>query len=99
DFQYNASLFHHLNGQAFLDLLPLVDWLRAVLKRDEWQQPPLRAAFIFDDPNLRWPEYGFLSFSTFATAGRERRFHTAMATIPLDAGAVGRAAAQIFREH
>ena len=32
--------------------------------------PPLRAAFVFDDPNLRWRSYGFIDYRP---AGRARR--------------------------
>ena len=48
----------------------LVQFLRALSAPDGWRSPPVRAAFLFDDPNLRWRSYGFIDYRR---AGRARR--------------------------
>ncbi len=47
-----------------MNLLPLVEWLRWIAGWHEWTQPPLRACFMFDDPNLHSTRYGFVKFRT-----------------------------------
>ena len=36
---------------------------RAVCAPAGWRPPPLRAAFVFDDPNLRWRSYGYIDYA------------------------------------
>jgi len=64
--------------------LPLVHFLREVSAGLGWQTPPLRACYILDDPNLRWPSYGYVSFEKLVHEAREAGFHVAFATVPLD---------------
>ena len=45
----------------------LVSFLRAVSARCGWESPPVRAAFLFDDPNLRWRSYGFIDYRDWPT--------------------------------
>jgi hypothetical protein len=65
-------------------LLPLVHFLRE-LTADQAEEPPvLRAAFLFDDPNLHWPSYGFVELAELGEHARDHGYHAALATIPLD---------------
>jgi hypothetical protein len=92
-------VFEHLNPGRFLNLLPVLEWLRWVSDYREWQQPSLRACFMFDDPNLHSPRYGFLDFEHLAAEGRRRRYHTAFATVPLDGYYVSKKAARLLRDN
>ena len=37
------------------------------------ESPPVRAAFLFDDPNLRWRSYGFIDYRELARPRRRAR--------------------------
>lgn len=85
-------------GERFIQSLPLWQFLREVTEGQRHVKPPLRAAFIIDDPNLHWPRYGFADYREIAAAAERDRYHVAFATIPLDAWWVHRATAEIFRQ-
>ena len=92
-------VFDHLNGDRFLNLLPLLEWLRWISDWHEWKQPPLQACFLFDDPNLHSVRYGFVKFDQLAAEGKRYHYHTSFATVPLDSYYVSNAAAQIIRDN
>lgn len=79
-------------------LLPLVHFLREVTARVAWQPPALRASFLFDDPNLHWPSYGFVKLPALAEHARRHGYHAALATIPLDGWFAHPAARRALRE-
>ena len=81
----------------FLALLPLVHLFREVEPEPRWRLPPLRASFVFDDPNLRRPSYGFVRFPELARHAERHGYHATMATIPLDGRGASRRAAEFFR--
>ena len=81
----------------FFSLLPLLDFVHLLLREAGWEQPPLRAAFMFDDPNLHWTSYGYLDFRRLATHAAQRGYHVASAMVPRDMWYAHRAAANIFR--
>jgi hypothetical protein len=56
----------------------------------------LRAAFVFDDPNLRWRSYGFIDYRELVAHADEHGYHVAMAMIPLDATWTHRPTAALF---
>jgi hypothetical protein len=66
-----------------LALLALVQLLRAIGAQTT-TPPPLRAMFVFDDPNLRRPTYGHLDYGALLAHADEHDYHAAMAMIPLD---------------
>jgi len=80
----NESIADLLGAGRFLSLLPLIHFLRTLTGYNEWRKPDLRAAFVFDDPNLHWPSYGFLNFQRLAQAARNHGYHVVIAAIPLD---------------
>lgn len=94
-----VGAFDRLNGRRFMDLLPVLEWMRQVAGFYEWERPPLRASLMFDDPNLHARRYGYVDFQRIAEEGRRHGFHTAFATVPFDAWYVNAGAARIFREH
>lgn len=82
-----------------LAMLALIEFLRAVSRPHAHRPPPPRAAFLFDDPNLRWRTYGFIDFRRLLDHAEAHGYHAAMATIPLDAGRQHRATAELFRRN
>jgi hypothetical protein len=91
--------FNYLNGDHFIQLLPLLHFLRGTTSAMGLERPPLRACFMFDDPNLHWKSYGFIPFLELARLAAKHRFHVAFATVPLDAWLFNRTAVQCFRDH
>jgi hypothetical protein len=80
----------HFNEANFFRLLPLVEYLRRISGQKAWTQPPIRACFMFDDPNLRLLHYGYLDYRQLAREASQHNYHVAFATIPLDAWLVNR---------
>jgi hypothetical protein len=78
------ALRERLCEQRSAALLPLVHFLRELTAADSWRPPALRASFLFDDPNLHWPSYGFVKLPALAEHARTHGYHAALATIPLD---------------
>lgn len=95
------ALRDHLVPGRFLALLPMVHFIRELSQgqQSNWEPPPLRAAFVIDDPNLHWGSYGRLDFRRLAANARTHGYHVSMATIPLDAWFVYPPAARLFRSH
>ena len=97
--QGDEPLLHYLNGSKFLLLLPLVLFLRDFIKKDDWESPPLRACFMFDDPNLHWPTYGYIDFKQILKCAKNENYHVSFATIPLDSWYVNRKTADLFKQN
>ncbi|MEK7780127.1 MAG: hypothetical protein AAB370_01340 [Verrucomicrobiota bacterium] len=87
------------NGERFLELLPLVHWLRQLCGENEYQGLPLRAQFMFDDPNLHWPSYGYVDYREIAARAEKANYHVSFATVPLDNWFTHQPTAKIFREN
>jgi hypothetical protein len=79
-----------------LAAVALVQFLRSPAG-DPPPPPPVRACFVFDDPNLRRPRYGFIDYGRLAAHADEHGYHAAMAMIPLDAGRPHPVAAALFK--
>ena len=94
----NETLRARLSGASFLPLLPLVNFLRSVAN-DPFTSPPLRAAFMFDDPNLHSTSYGFLRYKQLVAESQRAGYHVAFATIPLDLWYASRSAVRLFHAH
>jgi hypothetical protein len=95
----DRSLQDVLSGRRFLEMLPLLHWLRGVCAGASAVSPPLRACFIFDDPNLHWPRYGYVDYQQLAAQAEKENYHVAFATIPLDTWFTHGGTAGIFRKH
>lgn len=87
------------NGERFLELLPLVHWLREICEENDHQGLPLRAQFMFDDPNLHWPSYGYVDYREIAARAAKANYHVSFATVPLDNWFTHQPTAKIFREN
>lgn len=78
------ALRERLCGHRSAALLPLVHFLRELTADQIPPAPPLRASFLFDDPNLHWPTYGFVDLPALGEHARSHGYHAALATVPLD---------------
>ncbi len=92
-------LFLVFHGKRFLAVLPLLLFIRTLTDDPAWIAPPLQASFIFDDPNLHWPTYGFIHYERLLERARNLQYHLAFATIPLDAWFIHRPTANLFKEN
>lgn len=93
----HGNLRDVLNGERFLEILPLLHFLNEDGIAGEYQGPPLRACFMFDDPNLHWPRYGFVDFREIAAHATTENYHVSFATIPLDTWFTHARTAELFR--
>jgi len=92
------ALRARLGRDRSLALLPLLELLRGLTAEERWQPPPLRAAFLLDDPNLHWPSYGYLKLPRLADHATEHEYHLALAMVPIDARFAHPSAARLLRE-
>lgn len=99
ELDYNESLFQYFHGNQFFNLLPFYIFLRALTEDQRWEQPPLQACFMFDDPNLHWRTYGFIDFAQIAEHALAYNYHTCFATIPLDTWFVHKPTALLFQKY
>lgn len=90
------SLRDHLRAGKYLQLLPLLEFLREVTGYER-RDAPIRATFIIDDPNLHWRSYGYVGFRSLAVHARANGYHVTFATVPLDCWFAWPGAARIFR--
>lgn len=81
-----------------LALLALTQFVIDLTTECGFQPPPVRAAFVLDDPNLRWPTYGHVRYGELLRSAAARRYHTAIAMVPLDAWPAHPRAVRLFRE-
>ncbi|HWI75252.1 MAG TPA: hypothetical protein VNT55_25045, partial [Baekduia sp.] len=81
-----------------LALVALVSFLRAVAEPGGVVAPPVRAAILFDDPNLRRPTYGHLNFAQLVRHADEHDYHASMAMIPLDRHLAHAGTVRLFRD-
>jgi len=77
----------------------LIQFLRSACEPVDWRPPPLRASFVFDDPNLCWRRYGFIDYRTLVAEAERHGYHAAMALIPLDAARRHEPTVSLFRRH
>jgi hypothetical protein len=81
-----------------LAVIGIVAFLREVAD-DPWEQPPLRASFVFDDPNLRLMRYGHIDYRALWDEAARHEYHVGMAMVPLDAGHPSSDAVEFFNHH
>ena len=91
----SRPLRDQLRAGRLMGLLPLLALVRRVLA-DELDPPPLRASFVFDDPNLHRPTYGYVRFSQLADHAARHGYHVAFATVPIDGWLADRATSALF---
>jgi hypothetical protein len=94
----DEALRDRVRNGRFVAMVALVSFLRAVCRDVAWQAPPLRATFLFDDPNLHWTSYGYLRFPQLLHEADRHGYHVAMAMVPIDGWFVHPAAGRLFRD-
>jgi len=97
DLKGDENLCDLCKGGDFIHALPFLFLLREARLRAGWCAPPLRACFMFDDPNLHWPTYGFVDYAAMAECASVHNYHVSLATVPLDAWYVNQRAAALFK--
>ena len=93
-----GNLRSALTSEHSTAIVALTQFLRAVCAESDFAPPPLRAAIIFDDPNVRRRSYGYIDFRRLVEHADRHRYHAAMAMVPLDAGSASRATASLFKQ-
>jgi hypothetical protein len=94
---HGELLFQYLGGERFLGLLALVNFLRRIVQDIDWQDAPVQTCFVFDDPSLYWPSYGFVDYRLLAELAANHGLFVSVATIPLDTWWVNSSVAATFR--
>jgi hypothetical protein len=89
-------LFQLVTDDRWFSLLPLLDFVREV---SGWSAPRPRACFMFDDPNLHWPSYGYVRYQDIISQAKARKFHVSFATVPMDGWFVHKPTAKLFRQN
>jgi hypothetical protein len=90
------EVLYALLSRRALASVALVHFLRELISGRLPQRRSLHAAFVFDDPNLRWRSYGFIDYRGLVAHADAHGYHVAMAMIPLDAGRAHRPTAELF---
>ena len=94
------GIIDYLHGHQFIQLLPFVHFLKRIaLEAEAGGFPTLRACLMFDDPNLHWPSYGFVSYPEIIESAKRVGYHVTFATVPLDGWFIHRRTAALFREN
>jgi hypothetical protein len=93
----NEYLVEYFHGLRYLRLLPLMNFLRQLTMKVDWQAPTPHACLVLDDPSLYWPTYGFVNFRLIAEHAKRHSYFVAVATVPLDSWWVNPGVAAIFR--
>jgi hypothetical protein len=91
------ALRDRLKAGRFMGLLPLLHLLRHVCRELEWDERPLSAAFVIDDPNLHAGSYGYLNFDELIAHAKRHAYHVGLATVPLDGWMCSRSVASLVR--
>ena len=93
------EILRDLLPERALTLVALVQFLREAGADAAYTPPPLRAAFLFDDPNLRWRTYGFIDYGELLRDAEEHGYHASMAMVPLDNRFAHAETIDLFRRH
>jgi hypothetical protein len=98
ELEEGEALRERLRPGRNLALLALARFLADLTAHLRPAPPPLRAAFVIDDPNLRRPRYGHIDYAKLLAHARTHGYHVAIAMVPLDARVAHARAVKIFRE-
>ena len=88
----------YLDERRFPSIVPLIQFVREITGEHNWHVP-MRAALMFDDPNLHWPSYGCLHFDKLAASAARHGYHAAIATVPFDSWYSHPAAVRAFHHN
>jgi hypothetical protein len=88
-----------LRPGRFMGLVPLLHFLHEVGGELNWDEQPLQASFVVDDPNLHWTSYGYLDYSRLVAHADRHGYHVGLATVPLDGWLANRRAVALVRDN
>ncbi len=91
------ALRDRLRAGHFMGLLPLLHLLRHVCRDLDWDERPLSAAFMIDDPNLHSGSYGYLNYRRLIAHAERHGYHVGLATVPLDGWMCSQRTASLVR--
>jgi len=94
----DETLKEAIHSDRGLAIIALVTLARGLTATRDFDAPPLRAAMLFDDPNLRRASYGFINYSELIHHADAHGYHASMAMIPIDGRFTSRAAVTMFRD-
>ncbi|MGH2870795.1 MAG: hypothetical protein ACRDNK_24900, partial [Solirubrobacteraceae bacterium] len=92
------ALRSRLAPERCLAVLSLAQFVRDLTGERRWQLPSTRAAFVIDDPNLRRPTYGHISYEELSGSAAVHNYHVSIAMVPLDARPAHPRAVALFRD-
>jgi hypothetical protein len=95
----SGVLRDRLKSGRFMGLLPVMHFLQALVGARGWRSPPLRASFVFDDPNLHWPSYSYLDYEQLARHAVQHNYHLGLAMVPLDGWIASRRAVSLVKDN
>jgi hypothetical protein len=78
------SLKDKFNSKDFIQVLPIIAFLRELEEPDSIIYPAPKASIIIDDPNLHRSKYGFIDYNNMVADSKLKGYHINLATIPLD---------------
>lgn len=84
EMESRETVYAHFNRRRWLQLLPLLHFLKQISRRAGWEAPPLRACIMFDDPNLHGRTYGHIDLLKMARHARKFAYHASFAMVPFD---------------
>jgi hypothetical protein len=88
-----------LSVSSFMALVPLLHLVRHVCAELGFEEQPLRASFVIDDPNLHWPSYGYLDYAELVRQAHGLGYHVGFATVPADGWMTNGRAAALVRDN
>ena len=91
--------FRSLSPDIFVQLLPMIHFIRRGTGESRWSEPPLRASIILDDPNLHCASFGWINFRELAQHAGLHNYHVAIATVPLDSWYESKQAVRLFADN
>lgn len=86
-----------LQQERSISIVAITHFLRHICAELDFKPPPLRAAVVFDDPNVRWRTYGFIDYGRLVRHADAHNYHAVMAMVPRDAGAAHGPTVSLFR--
>lgn len=93
----NEALRDQLRAGRFMGLVPLLHLLRHICRELAWEERPLAAAFVVDDPNLHRSSYGHLGYRELIAHADRHGYHLGLATVPLDGWMSSRRASALVK--
>ncbi len=94
----DESLKDAIHSNRGLAIIALLELVRQVTAPHDFDAPPLRAAILFDDPNLRRTSYGFIRYSDLIDHADAHGYHASIAMIPIDGRFSSRSAVGLFHD-